>query len=305
MLDSAFQKLKTNLELKDGFDELIQQKHKAVRSVIENINPNIKTQLIGSLQRQTKIHPSPDDVFDIDILVILGSVDTWAPAGQGITKQEAMQRVRNVVGQSKRYDAMNPQIDEPTVVFEHKDGVKVELVPAFIDNIGHWSDGTPTIKGRGFWIPKNGRWELADYNHEAQHLTNLNKISDEMLVPAIKMLKALKRKHFPNLGSFHLEILSSHTVPGTVLQYKDKNIPITYPDLICNFFLLGKNLLHQPVKIYNSNSLGINLTGTELANTYKTFNDIYEYCEAIEMQPTDQAKVDAWKNLFGDAMPLS
>jgi hypothetical protein len=51
--------------------------------------------------------------------------------------------------------------------------------------------------------------------------------------------------------------------------------------------------------------LGINLTGTELANTYKTFNDIYEYCEAIEMQPTDQAKVDAWKNLFGDAMPLS
>lgn len=305
MLNTAFQKLKTNLELKEGFDELIQQKHKAVRGVIENINPSIKTQLIGSLQRKTKIHPSPDDVFDIDILVNLGSVDSWVPSGQGITKQEAMQRVRGVIGQSKRYDAMNPKIDEPTVVFEHQGGVKVELVPAFLDNIGQWPNGTPTVKGRGYWVPKEGGWELADYDHESKHLTALNSVSDEMLIPTIKMLKALKRQYFSNLGSFHLEILSTHTIPGAILQYKERNFPVTYPMLIRNFFLYAKNLLHKPLKMYNSNSMEVQLAGAELEETYNMFNSIYEYCESIEMQPTEQKKVEAWKKLFGDAMPLS
>lgn len=303
MVDSAFQKLKSNLELNESFGKLIQQKHNAVRSVIENINPAIKTKLIGSLQRKTRIQPVEKEEFDIDILVILGEFSRWVSLGSGVTPSDALQKVHDSIGESDRYDAMGPEKDAPVVTFEYKDGIKVELVPAYVDNIGHWPDGTPTVKGRGYWVPKNGRWELADYDHEAEHLTSMNTVSDGFLVPTIKMLKALKREYFPALGSFHLEILSAQTVPRMVLAHKQREIPVSYPVLIKNFFLLAKDSLGQPVKIQNSNSPEIILSSADLEKIQNAFHVIHQYCESIEMQENDQKKVEMWRELFGSLIP--
>lgn len=299
MITSAFRKLKCNLELNQSFNELIQQKHNAVRSVIERINPSIKTKLIGSLQRKTRIKPAEERDFDIDILVILGSVNRWAPFGQGISTQDAMRQAKTYIQESERYSAMNPKIDNPAIIFEHKDGVKVELVPAYIDNIGYYSNGTPTVKGRGYWVPKSYGWELADYDYDAEFLSALNKISDGMLIPTIKMLKALKRQYFPEMCSFHLEIISMHTIPDVVLFLKNRNQPVSYDVLVKSFFSLGKILLDKYIKTHESNSPTICLSGDDLLKTQKSFNVICNYCDAIEKQADDRRKVEMWRKLFG------
>lgn len=303
MVNIAFQKLRSNLALSESFDKLIQQKHSAVRSVIENINPAIKTKLIGSLQRKTRIQPADKEELDIDILVILGEFNRWVSFGSGVAPSDALQKVHDSIGESDRYNAMGPEKDAPVVTFEYKDGIKVELVPAYVDNIGYWADGTPTVKGRGYWVPKNGKWELADYDHEAEHLSSLNSVSDGFLIPTIKMLKALKREYFPALGSFHLEILTTHTIPDMVLLHKEREVPVSYPVLIKNFFLLAKDSLGQAVKMYNSNSPEVSLNAVELEKVQNAFHAIHRYCESIEMQENDQKKIEMWRELFGSLIP--
>ena len=116
MIQEAFQKLRTNLELNDTFDVLIQQRHNAVRSVIENNMGTVNTKLIGSLQRKTRIQPKQNGTFDIDILVVLGSFYNWLPLGApgGVTPAAAMQTLHEAVNESDRYRAMGPQQDQPT-----------------------------------------------------------------------------------------------------------------------------------------------------------------------------------------------
>ncbi len=64
MINSALQNLKTKLELNPSFNTIIQQKHNAVRSVVENKISGARTKLIGSLQKNTRIQPKTDDLFD-------------------------------------------------------------------------------------------------------------------------------------------------------------------------------------------------------------------------------------------------
>jgi Second Messenger Oligonucleotide or Dinucleotide Synthetase domain len=73
-----FLKLKTNLELTPSFDQVVQTRHAAVQSALENTGAAIREmKLIGSLQRQTRIQPRQNDPFDINILVVLGSFYNW------------------------------------------------------------------------------------------------------------------------------------------------------------------------------------------------------------------------------------
>lgn len=302
MPNSLFQKLKSNLELNECFDKLIQQKHGAVRSVIERVNPKITTKLIGSLQRKTKIRPIEKEEFDIDILVILGQFDNWVSSGSGIAPSDALQNVHSCIGESVRYGSMGLEKDAPVVTFEYKDGIRVELVPAYIDNIGHWADGTLTERGRGYWVPKNNKWELADYDHEAEHLSLVNSANDGFLVPTIKMLKALKRIYFPDLNSFHLEILSIQVIPIIINFRKERMLSFGYPILIKDFFILAKDLLEHPIKVPNSNSPTMNIDVLKLDDIKNVFDILYQYCEKVEMQQNDNIKIEMWKKLFNGVM---
>src|SRR3989344_4346861 len=114
-----------------------------------------------------------------------------------------METIDSALRKSDRYRIMKPRQDQPTVTFEYKDGVKVELVPAYEDGITY---------SQGYWIPKDGRWELADYDYDAKYITQQNYLSDYWLIPTIKMLKAIKRNWFnEDVLSFHLLILAAKT----------------------------------------------------------------------------------------------
>lgn len=306
MIQNAFKKFKSNLELNETFDDIIQRRHNAVRSVIEKNGHNIETKLIGSLQRQTRIQPNKNDIFDIDILVIFGSFYNWLPAGSldGITPQSAMGKLDEIVGESDRYDSMNPQQDQPTISFKYKDNTKIELVPAYLDQIGKSSDGTlHSPIGRAYWIPKNGQWILADYDHDANHITKHNKLTDGWLIPTIKMLKAAKREYFPLLESFHLEIIAANIIPSVVAWRKQNGVQISYPVLITDFFNHATSYLENPIKFFDSHSPHCFLDVTTKTIILKTLKQIKNHCDEIESLGSDTAKLKAWRTLFGDAFP--
>lgn len=306
MIQEAFKKFKSNLELNSTFDSLIQQHHNAVRGVVENNGSNIKTKLIGSLQRETRIQPKEKDIFDIDILVVFGSFNNWLPAGSpwGVTPQAAMEKLNEIVGESDRYDSMNPQQDQPTISFKYQDNTKVELVPAYLDQIGRSPNGTPHSPiGRAYWIPKNGQWVLADYDHDADHITKHNKLTDGWLIPTIKMLKAAKRGYFPLLESFHLEIIATNIIPAVVDWRKQNNIEISYPVLITDFFNYAASYIENPIKISGSHSPYCFLDAATKVVILKTLEQIKSYCNEVEKLGNDTAKLKAWHVLFGDAFP--
>jgi hypothetical protein len=67
----------------------------------------------------------------------------------------------------------------------------------YIDNIGRDPNGnTHTPIGRGYWIPKNGNWVLADYDHEAAYITEQNTASDGYLAPDNKNAKSGEKNSF-------------------------------------------------------------------------------------------------------------
>lgn len=302
-LNMVFSALKSNLELTPTFDQLIQQRHNAVRSVIENNGHPPNTKLIGSLQRETRIHPRKNDEFDIDVLVILGEFTGWVSSG-GISPYSAMENLRGMVTESERYDAMNPAVDQPTVFFEYSDGTKVEIVPAYLDKIGYSSSGaihTPT--GRSYWVPKNGQWILADYDHEANHITEQNKLTNGWLIPTIKMLKAIKREHLDEMLSFHLEILAAMIIPNAYSIRKQQGLKINYPTLISDFFGSAQRLITSPVRMPGSNSPTVELKLLHQPKISQAVNNIKLYIDKINSEASETARIASWRTLFGEVFP--
>jgi hypothetical protein len=303
MEHKAFEKLKTNLELSPSMQEKISQKHNAVRSVLENSGSVASTKLIGSVGRKTAINPSQGEDFDIDILVVLGGFDHWVTSG-GISASDAMDNLNGIVSSTQRYGAMNPSSDDPVVQFEYSDGIKVELVPAYLDNIGQSPNGIPhSPAGRAYWIPKNGIWELADYDHEAEYITNINVGIGGYLIPVIKMLKATKKLHFPKMSSFHLEILALENIPIIVNYRLQNNLSVAYPELIKDFFRLSKNDLLKTIKIPNSHSPVLSHSPSDALEHTIKFQEISNHCGLIDGQVSDTEKTKLWKALFGDPFP--
>ncbi len=307
MLADNFSRLKTNLELTQSFDDLVQQRHNAVRSYIENQHVNVvDTKLIGSIKRKTRIQPTPNSPFDIDVLVIMGSFYNWLPVGSpnGITADQALGELHRTMNTSDRYAAMSPQVEPPTISIQYADKTLVEFVPAYIDQIGSSPDGAPhNPVGRAYWIPKNGKWELADYDYEANYITEKNLASDGWLIPTIKMLKAIKRIYFPQMRSFHLDIIATAIIPISVASNKQYGIQSSYPKLIADFFTYAPLHLTLPAKIPGSHSPAISLNSAEALALTDTFQKIKAYIDSFAAAPQEYKQIEGWGMLFGDVFP--
>ena len=300
----AFNQFKSSLELSQSFQSLITTHHNAVREWIESYDSSIETKLIGSLQRKTRIQPLSDDIFDIDILVILGSFYNWVPSG-GITPENALNKIEEIVSDHGTYEKLGIENDNPTITFEYEDNIKVELVPAYIDQIGKDPNGLPTPPaGRGYWIPKNNRWVIADYDYDAEYISSTNTISSNYLIPVIKMLKAAKRNLFPEMKSYHLEVLSTSIVPNIVKYFDEKRWEISYQNLIYNFFLLGKDRILNSAVIPRSKSPTADgyMTQIKKQEISDLFGKIADYCNRT-FSMNDNKAIEAWNKLFDSPFP--
>ena len=299
MLETNFTKLRANLELTPSFAEIVRARHAAIRSAIHCES----SKLVGSLQRQTRIQPAPGGEFDVDILIVLGQFDRWMPTG-GITAAAAIQDLYSRVQESDRYSKKDPQQDAPVVTLQFANNVVIELIPAYRDNIGTTIGGaTYSPKNRAYWIPKNGTWELADYDYDAQYITNTNLGCGGYLVPAIKMLKSIKRIHFSSLNSFALEILAARWIPAIVEYQRARDLPVTYPSIIELFFSNASKSFAEPLLAPGSLSSPIHLTN-EILQLQSIFTAISAHIQkTIEQNYSQQPS--GWRVLFGDTFPAT
>jgi hypothetical protein len=304
-VSEAFTQLKSDLELTPTLQESISAHHTAIRGWIESSGSKIETKLIGSLQRNTRIQPKPrQDIFDIDVLVILGGFSSWVSHG-GITPGDAMLKVTNIVSQNETYKEMGPETDSPAVIMEYADNIKVELIPAYIDNIGYSPSGiqTPPL-GRGYWVPKNNTWTIADYDYDAYYMSSLNQQCNGYLIPTIKMLKAIKRNYFPDMKSYHLEALSMAKLPSVILNWLKQKKEISQPFLVYSFFFLAKDSILLPQSIPGSKTVSADsyMALAQKQQLSATFSKISAYCKNA-LERTDAEALGLWKKLFGDPFP--
>lgn len=299
-----FQKLKNNLELGDSLSSSISTRHKALRNYLESKHPSFKdSKLIGSLQRRTRIHPKKEGDIDVDILVIVGEFHAWT--NEGISAHNAMESLHSTVNDSSRYGSLNPEQDQPAITLNYNDKINVELVPAYIDMIGSDPSGNHLgDRGRGYWVPKNGAWEMADYDYEAEYITQKNEQSSGNLIPVIKILKAIKNIYFPELSSFALEILAADIIPTSVIIRKTRGYGISYPDLLLDFFIDAREKIIHPLKIPGSKSSPIFISQKDKESILNTFETIVNYIQ-LNSNLSKGEQIKAWRKLCGDHFPLT
>lgn len=280
-----------------------------MRKWLEKHDPKIKTHLIGSLQRQTRIQPRPDKgTFDIDILVVLDSFVRWVDPGEvGTTPAVALETVKGIVAQNETYERMGPETDSPTIALDYAGDIKVELVPAYVDDIGYASDRTtPTLpKGRGYWIPKNSReWLIADYDHDADYISRENERSGDHLIPVIKMLKAAKRHLFPQMQSYHLEVLATSIIPSVVAYFEGRGQTASFPLLVWGFFTMASDEVLRASQIPDSKSPPADryLAWSQKQELSQLFRTYAEDCKNV-LSMSDADAIRAWGRLFGSFFP--
>lgn len=295
-VSQAFSEFKSRLELSESFQEKIITHHNAIRNWIERYDTKVKTQLIGSLQRKTRIQPRSNDTFDIDILVILGKFHRISTDGSGVSPSDAIDKVYEIIKEHGTYKKMDLTKDYPTVYIEYSDGTKVELVPAYKDFIYE-------PKGQGYKIPKSYyEWTSADYDYDAEYISKKNKETDGYLIPTIKMLKAAKRNWFPEMKSYHLEVLAVNIIPEIFTYCKNKGYSISFPFLVYGFFCIAKDEILKPVKIPGSKSPNADsyfINRDRLANM---FGRICNYCGDL-IKLDGRKAIEKWRKLFGEPFP--
>ncbi len=297
-VSQAFREFKSKLELSESFQKKITTHHNAIREWIENYEPKIETKLIGSLQRNTRIQPRSIDAFDIDILVILGEFHGISSDGSGVSPSDAIDEIYEIMKEHETYKKMDPSKDYPTVYIEYSDGIKVELVPAYKDFIYE-------PKERGYRIPKSYyEWATADYDYDADYISKKNEETGGYLIPTIKMLKAAKRNLFPEMKSYHLEVIAVNVIPAIVSYLKENRYQISYPFVIYSFFLMAKDEIIKSVRISGSKSLNDDSYVSynekiELAKLFKTIAELTE----ILIKLDGREAIEGWRELFGEPFP--
>ena len=215
----------------------------------------------------------------------------------------AVQKALNMVQQSERYAAMSPAADHPAVTISYRDKTKVEIVPAYKDQIGHSSNRTPHNPiGRAYWVPKQGRWELTDYDYDAQFVTTVNTNNGGWIVPTVKMLKALKRRYITGIKSFPFEVVAVNTLPIPVRSLTTSNQPVTFPYLINRFFHLAPTWFTAPIALSGSLTPPLHITAQDRQPLEAIFGQLARYTDQIIALP-EREHLKGWKSLFGDPFP--
>ena len=300
-LAEAFDVFKTRLELSDSYGDIVQRRHAAVRECVERALPFARTQLIGSLQRKTRINPLKGlDGFDIDILVELGSFDHWETPERGITCQTALGLGETAIASNLSYRKKGIEQDQPAIVVPYDDGSYVEVVPAYRDQ---FPNHIPI--GRAYYVPRTGRWTLSDYDYDAEQISVANtKLAGGRLIPAIKMLKAWRRNLVPSLRSYHLEVLALGIVPVVVEFYRNSNLVLGWSQLLCHFFELAAERIAVSSAIPGSLSEPADyyLSG---ADRQRIASSMRSCCEAAKasLSCNDSQSIQLWRLILGEPFP--
>lgn len=252
-VDESFKELLSRIELNRSRVALASERYNAVKATIEAALPGKTLRQIGSFQRKTKIKPVDlSDRLDIDVVVSFGRFYQYEtnPA-VGITPDRALNIVRQALRSNETYRVMPQQQDHPVVRIEYADQMAIEFAPAYEDLTGQHSHGpsglTCYIVGASPYA-----WLTADYDYDAQFISSLNALSDEKLVPTIKLVKCYFRNATVPIKSFHTEILVANAIPPLISEWKVKGYRYGYQHLLAAFLGQVPNIITTPVSLRGS-----------------------------------------------------
>lgn len=300
-VDEAFKELLRRIELNPSRIALASQRYNAVKAAIETALPGKNLRQIGSFQRKTKIRPADlGDGLDLDVVVSFGPFYQYAGSGtRGVTPAEALGVVRQALRSNEIYRVMPQQEDHPTIRLEYADQMAIELAPAYEDATGKHSHGP---NGPNCYIVGASpfTWVEADYDYDAGVISALNGLSEEKLIPSIKLVKSYFRNAGVPLKSFHTEVLVANTVPGLVSEWKGK-YRYGYHHILAAFLSRVSQIIGAPTNLYGSFSPPIDsgLSVTTLSSVGAFLAG--RAAEAWRLCSTDA--IAGWREFFGEPFP--
>jgi len=252
-VDESFKELLRRIELNRSRVALASERYNAVKATVEAALPGKTLRQIGSFQRKTKIKPVDlSDQLDIDVVVSFGRFYAYATnPTEGVTPDKALNIVREGLRWNETYRVMPQRQDHPAIRIEYADGVAIEFVPAYEDLTGQHSHG---LSGPACYIVGASpyTWVAADYDYDAQIISSLNAVSEEKLVPMIKLAKSYFRNVTVPLKSFHTEILVANVVPPLISEWKAKRYSYGYQHLVAAFLGQVSKIITIPASLPGS-----------------------------------------------------
>lgn len=277
---SAFEKLRSNLEITDLQAETTSTRQRSVREAVEKGLTVTSSFLVGSYARNTMIAPLKE--ADLDIFVLLHSAyhSKYSPAS-------LLDKLRTVLLETY---TSTPRISRSgqavTITFTD---FKVDVVPAF------------HRQGGGYLIPdsQNDRWISTDPTKHDEQLTAQNKAHDGRLVPLIKMLKRWNRETGERVVGFYLELLCTEVLRGVTVS--DYSSGVRY--------ILDKG--RQRIRFQIGDPSGMGGYVSPLASgTLDEAVSRFETGYARSLKAEEYARAgqlvhacDEWRKVFGDYFP--
>ena len=283
IVNEAFVKLKSNLEITTTESETASSRHQRIRDHVRLHWSLVDDFLTGSYRRQTKTKP----LKDVDIFVVVD-----ADGDQGHLRNElprvVLDRLLEVI-QIKWKDAF---IDGMAVVipFGPEDTVtSMEVVPAFERAGGGWFIPDPD---RGRWLATNPK-----VHHDLS--TAKNNECVEKFVPFVKMVKAANRELGDRIEpSFLAEVMAHSIIRAPFGEYADE---------LVLFFANAADRINDTFD--DPAGLGGDVNTMTTTQRLLAKNALLE-ARAIAERAVDladdgqgRAAVTEWRKLFGNRMP--
>jgi Second Messenger Oligonucleotide or Dinucleotide Synthetase domain len=300
-VDEAFRQLLNRIELNPLRVSLASQRYNALKAFIECALPGKTLHQIGSFQRGTKIRAADlGNQLDFEVLVSFGRYSRYSETGtEGYTPGGALRIVQLAIPSNEIYRVM-PQQDHPIVRVEYPDQMAVELVPGFEDLRTQHHHG-PNGPNCFFAAGSLYRWIAADYDYDAQMISQLNARAEGKLVPTIKLVKAYFRNATVPLKSFHTEILVANVIPSLVSEWKWKGYRYGYQHLLAGFLSEVSKTITSAARLHGSFSPPV-----DSGLSYATLSSLATFLAAraeVAWQLCRADKIRGWTEFFGEPFP--
>lgn len=236
---------------------------------------------VGSQARGTDIYTS-----DVDMVVVLpydyySHYKKYSYNGPSAL----LQKVKNSLSQT--YPSTSIGGDGQVVVVEFSDGMRFEIVPAFINN-DNQTYTYPDSNNGGSWKTMNPKYEISEFN-------KMNDSCNGNLKALCKMIREWNKINEVGLKGILIDSMAYQFIKN--YEYKDKG-PLYYDWLSRDFFkYLYDNYNQTYWSVFGSNWHIYNSGGfrNKAKNSYDTAIDAIEYAS----QDKEWSYRNCWRCIYG------
>ena len=288
-IDSAFTVFDTSLNLNPKQREQAEQRHNAIRKVLDEAGFVKTIFLQGSFARKTMLAP----LKDVDIVIVIKAAH-WQELQGPNGPATAMAWFKNAV-QSHWPNAEFDQGDTPSgkalrVTFSDLD-FDIDLVPAF-----DLDEGPEVVIGDR----EQRRWEASNTRRQIAAVSTRNQGTGGRFVHQVRELKALVKNHEDQLGFIKGIVVESLAYAAITKEKADKHA-------IAAALSHAQTAVRGPIlEPAGDDDVTVKWTASDRTTAGLMFADFAARAdEAIELEAHGdiEAAKDVWHSLFGDAFP--